>query len=132
MKKLLILMIVVVAITSFAMAAERPTWAGLDTIIYGWPEFNELGQMTKLQGISFLGYNWRTYFNPVQIQQVNFYWEWGIQALVLGVQGGVGLTYPIPLENTILYLDGYINVQWGVLTSLIPIPLPFIGVGIIF
>ncbi len=132
MKKLLVVMIVVFAITSIAMAAERPTWAGWDSIVYGWPTFNELGQMTELAGISILGYAWRTYFNPVQIGQVNFYWEWGLNALVLGVQGGVGLTYPLPLENTILYLGGSINVLWGALTVLIPIPYPNFAVAIIF
>ena len=135
MKKLLVLIIVVVAITTFAMAAERPTWLGWDTIVYGWPEFNELGQMTKVQGISVLGYAWRTYFDPVQIQQINFYWEWGVQLIALGVEGGVGLTYPLPLENTVLYISGGLRVWWG-LSNLIsfgvPWPVQAFGVGIVF
>ncbi|HAA86373.1 MAG TPA: hypothetical protein DCE14_08535 [Kosmotogaceae bacterium] len=135
MKKLLLVVCIILVIASITMAAERPTWLAWDTIVYGWPQLNAMGQMEKLSGISILGYSWRTYFNPVQLSQVNFYWEWGIQVLSVGLQGGVGLTFPLPIDNTVLYLSGSMNVTWGLASLLIggfPIPYPMFGVGIIF
>ncbi len=136
MKKLILILCVVLVITfAFSMEARRPTWLGWDTIVYGWPQFDAMGQMTKLSGISIIGYSWRTYFNPVVRNQINFYWEAGIQVLSLGIQGGLGLTYPLPIENTVLYLSGSVNVTWGLASLLIgglPIPYPMFGVAIIF
>jgi hypothetical protein len=143
MKKLVLVLCVVLVVSfAFSMESRRPTWAGWDTIVFGWPEFNAMGQMTKLSGISILGYSWRTYFDPVVRNKVNFYWEVGAQLLSVGVQAGVGLTYPLQLENLDLYLSGSINITWGVVQlrnvfrqnwlGVIPWPYPGFGVAIIF
>lgn len=65
MKKALLLMIAILVVATFAFSAEevnvgdsKLTWAGWDTIVYGWPKLNEAGQITSVQGISVLGYTW--------------------------------------------------------------------------
>ncbi len=152
MKKVLLLVILVSILTSFGFAADatgvdnsKLTWAGWDTIVYGWPKLNSAGQITSIQGISLIGYAWRNYFNPMEPEKVNFYWEAGLNAAFLGVQGGVGLTYPLPLKEgqfDHLYLTGGLVVSisaWSILDLDfkdilydIVFPYPWIGVAVTF
>lgn len=142
MKKALLLVILISAFATFSFAANGADngeselrWAGLDTIVYGWPNLNSEGQITSIQGISILGYTWKNYFSPVEPEKVNYYWEIGANLLLLGLNAGVGITYPISMEDSsfnYLFLSGYVNVAWGVFTALIPIPYPGIGIALIF
>ncbi len=146
MKKLLLVVCVILVVASITVAAGRSTWIGFDTIVYGWPEYNHMGQMTGVSGIMLIGYGWRSFFSPVRVGRVNFYWEWGLQAAVLGLQGGVGLTFPVEIENITLFLSGSINAAWGLVNlgfgfldlgwlgkySMVPYPYPMFGVAIVF
>jgi len=142
MKKVLLVVLAILITATFVFSAEEAnvgesklTWAGWDTIVYGWPKLNDAGQITSVQGISILGYTWRSYFKPMEPEKVNFYWEVGPNALVLGLNAGAGITYPLPMKDSrfdYLYLSGGLNVFWGVLTAIIPIPAPWIGVTVTF
>jgi len=152
MKKVLLLVILLSVLTTFSFSADainigdsELTWAGWDTIVYGWPKLNSAGQITSIHGISLIGYAWRNYFNPMEPEKVNFYWEAGLNAAFLGVQGGVGLTYPLPLKEgqfDHLYLTGGLEVSisaWSLLDLDfkdilydIIFPYPWIGVAVTF
>ncbi|MEA2067317.1 MAG: hypothetical protein U9O65_09570 [Thermotogota bacterium] len=152
MKKALLFVILISLFATFGFAVNgagigdgKLTWAGWDTIVYGWPTLNGAGQITSIQGISLIGYAWRNYFNPMEPEKVNFYWEAGLNAAFLGVEAGVGLTYPLPLKSgqfDHLYLTGGLRVTisaWSFLTGDLSeilydiiFPYPWIGAAVTF
>ncbi|MGC9383491.1 MAG: hypothetical protein ACP5D6_02675 [Kosmotogaceae bacterium] len=148
MKKVLLAILVLSILVTFAFSAEantvgesKITWVGLDTIAYGWPELNATGQITSVQGIAlYIGYTWRNYFEPMSPEKTNLFWEAGLG--LSGLHGGVGMTYPVTLNSgqfDYLYISGGIGVNlspWGLLTGRILYgfinPYPWIGAGVTF
>lgn len=148
MKKVLLIVMAVLITATFAFSAEETnvgdsklTWAGWDTIAYGWPKLNASGQITSIQGITLgIGYGYRNYFSPVKLEQSNFYWEigadlFGISSSFAHIRAGAGLTYPIPLKNVEfdnLYLTGGFGVSVSLYSLFYSLISPYYNPNFLF
>ena len=133
-RTLIVFFVLFVAVLCLSTESRPSSWLGWDMILFGWPHFSESGQLIRVEGVSaLLGYASRNFFEPVQVNQINFFWEFGVHSLLLGVHGGLGLVYPIPFQYETLYLIGSITGIWGLTTMFLPIfPIPSFGIALVF
>ena len=115
MKKLLL--IVVVLGLAVAMFSEplivwpdkshgKPLVAGLHAPVYGEAKLDVFGNITGWTGPNLgLGWTWKTYFNPLELQKINFYYEIGTNIVILPYIGA-GFDYALVLQNNQTLLVG--------------------------
>ncbi|MFH1429106.1 MAG: hypothetical protein ABIH39_05110 [Candidatus Margulisiibacteriota bacterium] len=100
MKKILILgCVILMLITVSAFAADDVSLSdkkmviGLDMPTIGWLNKNDQGEITSMWGFNAaLGFSYRSYFNPVKVNQFNGYWHAGT-LIVLLPYVGIGADY---------------------------------------
>ncbi|ODN30120.1 hypothetical protein [Fervidobacterium thailandense] len=133
-----VLGIVLLLITSAVIFAEDGTaskklaWTKDTTVLdlFGIgllkPNINEKGQIVGLQGFNILlGYRWKNYFEPLELQKITFFWDVGFVFLI--PYAGVGLDYPIDQK---FYLSAGFMVTPFII-FLVP-PAPYVTLGITF
>ncbi len=115
MKKLLLLFVVLgLAVALFSeplivwpdKAHGKPLVAGLHSPVYGEAKLDVFGNITGWTGPNLgLGWTWKTYFSPLELQKVNFYYEFGTN-LVIFPYVGAGFDYALVLQNNQTLLLG--------------------------
>ncbi|HDP79008.1 MAG TPA: hypothetical protein ENN47_12705 [Mesotoga infera] len=115
MKKLLL--IVVVLGLAVAMFSEplivwpdkshgKPLVAGLHAPVYGEAKLDVFGNIIGWTGPNLgLGWTWKTYFSPLELQKINFYYEIGTNIVILPYIGA-GFDYALVLQNNQTLLVG--------------------------
>ena len=115
MKKLLLLFVVLgLAVALFSeplivwpdKAHGKPLVAGLHSPVYGEAKLDVFGNITGWTGPNLgLGWTWKTYFSPLELQKVNFYYEFGTN-LVIFPYIGAGFDYALVRQNNQTLLFG--------------------------
>ena len=115
MKKLLLILVVfglAVAVFSEPLIVwpdkthGNPLVAGYHFPVYGEATVDVFGNITGWAGPNvFLGWTWKNYFEPLELQKANFFYEFGTEILVLPY-AGIGFDYPIVLQNNQTFLVG--------------------------
>ncbi len=115
MKKLLLLAVVLgLAIAVFSeplivwpdKAHGKPLVAGLHFPVYGEAKLDVFGNITGWTGPNLgLGWTWKTYFSPLELQKINLYYEFGTNVVIFPYVG-VGFDYALVLQNNQTLLVG--------------------------
>ena len=115
MKKLLLILVVfglAVAVFSEPLLVwpdkthGKPLVAGLYSPVYGEAKLDVFGNITGWTGPNLgLGWTWKTYFSPLELQKVNFYYEFGTNVVIFPYIG-VGFDYALVLQNNQTLLVG--------------------------
>ncbi len=94
-------------------ADEADMIAGFDRPTYGWARVNDNNEITGYRGVNyFLGYSEKRYLNPLKIDDLNFFWGFGTQALVLPyIGGGVDFTLGQRDDGSFFSIGGGIHLS---------------------
>jgi len=113
-KLLLILVVLGLAVVLFSdplivwpdKAHKKPLIAGYHFPVYGEAALDVFGNITAWTGPNvFLGWTWKNYFQPLELQKVNFFYEFGTEIVVMPYVG-IGFDYAIVLQNNQTILVG--------------------------
>ncbi len=87
-------------------AHGKPLVAGLHSPVYGEAKLDVFGNITGWAGPNLgLGWTWKTYFSPLELQKVNFYYEFGTNIIIFPYIGA-GFDYALVLQNSQTLLVG--------------------------
>ena len=82
---------------------------GFDMPTYGWAQFDDQDRLIGWEGFNLgIGYSQKNYFDPLEFDKFNPFWEWGTVLFIIPYVG-IGGEYPIEVEN-----DGYVSFSGAV------------------